>query len=1334
MLPTITVLASVDADAPGSVNNLVTVSGGGDSNISDNVATDVASIAAEGWLFGQQNGTSVSAASLAPQTVSDAVAIAVSRLGGLALRKDGTVVQWVLNNSNSWAPPEGLKDVVAIAAGDTAFFALKSDGNVVAWSTFYQVPVTAGLSNIVSIVSAWNYALALNADGTVVPVSLSTPTETIVPATLANAVQLSAGPSGAFALTADGNVVSWGSRVPPTPANLGRLVRVERVDLDTAAGIRTDGTVVVWDKSGTNELLGVPSGLSRVIALAGDAYVMALRDDGTVRAWGPSSSPQAQWPNVALMAGSLASARAMAATADFYLTILSAPPVKLSVQVTAQRFNVKNYAIDSPKFSIDGISATYFSSIRVAPGGTHTLSTAATQYSTSKLVEWNFSSWSDGGAAMHSITLGASDAAYTLDYKPRVRVVTSAGAGGTISPAGTYYDIGTSVQFQATPLPGYVFSSFQSGYLGTSGNNPARFVVSNPDTLTASFVPQAGVAIRATLQPAGPFVQGQSNAVLVGRVHNEGATAITGATASFTNLTITNLWGSGWSCANGVCSRNDTLPAGQAYPAIQVIASLPSNSTDPVRPVMRVQHSSGASSETAAPFEMSGAGNSVVAWGENSNGQTSIPGGLTNVAAISAGASHMVALRGDGTVSAWGLNDRQQTQVPGGLANIVAIAAGSDHTLALSKTGQVTAWGDQTSGQTTVPGNLTAVIAIAAGARHSLALTSMGAVVAWGANGSGQATVPANVKDAVAIAAGGDHSLAVLRDGTVIAWGSNGANESTVPGGLTDVESVAAGAQFSLALRRNGTIAVWGDSPASIQSGLPTGLTNLRQVAAGASHALALKSDGLLKAWGANDKGQTSVPASLKNAASVAGGAAFSAAVTVVAPLVPVSFSTVQAGLAYTVDGVTYTTPQTFNWTAGSTHTAEVLPIQADSAPGIRYVLQGWSDGGAATQRTFTLWNSDTYAISFKTQYLLTTTASVGGGIQPATGYLDSNYHVQVTAEAAPGYTFTGFTGDLAGSSNPQALVMSAPRAVQAVFSAAPPSVKAVSVSPSSGSGASAAFAASYSASLGYTDLRYVQFLLAAAADGGGQPFCFLHYDVPGDGFWLYGDSGFFVGPVKPGVTSSILQNTLCAINSKVSSVLGSGTTLTLNASAVFKSSATLNVYMRAYTMGQIDTGWVSRGTWTTAPTPLGSMSVQPATGAGTQGIFTLVYPEPQGAAGLATPWSQFLIASAPDGGGQPFCFVHYDHAGNGLWMYSGDVGFFLGPVSPGTASNALDSSACSVDPGQTTVARPPGVVTVNVPVSLKPPMAGTKNLYMRILDPLYRDSGWVKTGTWSIP
>ena len=76
-------------------------------------------------------------------------------------------------------------------------------------------------------------------------------------------------------------------------------------------------------------------------------------------------------------------------------------------------------------------------------------------------------------------------------------------------------------------------------------------------------------------------------------------------------------------------------------------------------------------------------GGTVVAWGFNSDGQTTVPAGLSGVVAIAAGAWHTVALKQDGTVVAWGENDNGQTRVPAGLSGVVAIAAGGAHTVAL---------------------------------------------------------------------------------------------------------------------------------------------------------------------------------------------------------------------------------------------------------------------------------------------------------------------------------------------------------------------------------------------------------------------------------------------------------------------------------------------------------------------------------------------------------------------------------------------------------------------------------------------------------------------------
>ena len=46
----------------------------------------------------------------------------------------------------------------------------------------------------------------------------------------------------------------------------------------------------------------------------------------------------------------------------------------------------------------------------------------------------------------------------------------------------------------------------------------------------------------------------------------------------------------------------------------------------------------------------------VVAWGYNANGESTVPADLTGVAAIAAGGYHSVALKSDGTVVTWGRN------------------------------------------------------------------------------------------------------------------------------------------------------------------------------------------------------------------------------------------------------------------------------------------------------------------------------------------------------------------------------------------------------------------------------------------------------------------------------------------------------------------------------------------------------------------------------------------------------------------------------------------------------------------------------------------------------
>jgi hypothetical protein len=133
---------------------------------------------------------------------------------------------------------------------------------------------------------------------------------------------------------------------------------------------------------------------------------------------------------------------------------------------------------------------------------------------------------------------------------------------------------------------------------------------------------------------------------------------------------------------------------------------------------------------------------------------------LTDVVAIAAGDSHILAMKSDGTVWALGgnwsgqLGDATRTsrttpvQVVG-LDNVIAIEAGRIHSLAIKSDGTVWAWGNNSSGQlgdgSTVRRDapvkvlgLGSATSVSAGDTHSVALISNGQVWTWGDNRSGQ--------------------------------------------------------------------------------------------------------------------------------------------------------------------------------------------------------------------------------------------------------------------------------------------------------------------------------------------------------------------------------------------------------------------------------------------------------------------------------------------------------------------------------------------------------------------------------------------------------------------
>jgi hypothetical protein len=157
--------------------------------------------------------------------------------------------------------------------------------------------------------------------------------------------------------------------------------------------------------------------------------------------------------------------------------------------------------------------------------------------------------------------------------------------------------------------------------------------------------------------------------------------------------------------------------------------------------------------------------------------------------------------------------------------------------------------------------------------------------------------------------------------------------------------------------------------------------------------------------------------------------------------VVSTTIATAPSGLVINVDGSSYTSPKTFDWTASSLHSISTSSPQAGA--GVKYVFSSWSDGGGISHTITVGSGAATYTATFDAFYLLTTSCSpVNGGtisLAPSSvdGYYGSAASVQLTANPATSFVFASWSGSASGTSNPINVSMTAPKSVTANFTPA---------------------------------------------------------------------------------------------------------------------------------------------------------------------------------------------------------------------------------------------------------------------------------------------------------
>jgi alpha-tubulin suppressor-like RCC1 family protein len=266
----------------------------------------------------------------------------------------------------------------------------------------------------------------------------------------------------------------------------------------------------------------------------------------------------------------------------------------------------------------------------------------------------------------------------------------------------------------------------------------------------------------------------------------------------------------------------------------------------------------------------------LFAWGYNSQGQlgdntqtgrsspVNVCNGFSDWCQLAQGkGNHSLAVRSNGTAWAWGFNGQGRlgdgtttnrsspVSVVGGFTDWCQVSAGYSHSLGVRCNGTAWAWGSGAAGRTgldsttnhsspvSIVGGFTDWCQVSAGVTSSAGVRCNGTAWGWGGNDNGR-----------------------LGDETLLSRSS----PVSVVGGFTDWCQISAGLDFALGVRCDGTAWGWGfngcgklgngdtsqrSSPVQI-----LGITNWRQVSAGDNASVGVTTCGLAYAWGQGAQGR----------------------------------------------------------------------------------------------------------------------------------------------------------------------------------------------------------------------------------------------------------------------------------------------------------------------------------------------------------------------------------------------------------------------------------------------------------------------------------------------
>ncbi|NQX71915.1 RCC1 repeat-containing protein, partial [Paenibacillus alba] len=758
---------------------------------------------------------------------------------------------------SNWTTVGWLKTVVEItntsrvSAGTSFSIAVQNDGMMQAWGDGSVGQLGDGLKN--------------------------QETTSVQVLNLSDVASAQAGTSHVVALKKDGTVWTWGyngssqlgdasstNQLLPMQVirGLSDIQMVAAGDSHTVA-LKNDGTVWAWGLNnwgqigiGTIGIEGVPkqvwyiSGVSAVAA--GSLHTLALKSDGTVWAWGSNDSGELgngskQTAYVPTQISGLSGVKQIYAKGSTNFAIKADGTVwAWGSNNVGQLGNGSTVNVPTPvQIGINNVAS-------IAPGGSHTLA-----------VKNDGTVWAWGSNNVGQIGNGS-----IINVSTPVQV---SGLSGITSAAAAMDGHSVVLKNDGTMWSWGLNTYGQLGD-GTVTNRLTAVQVQKNVAPTVNLTWPLGTQV-------SPTVATTSKPTIAWSLSDAANTV-------FTSYQVQVLDASGLSVVDsGIVSQSTTATSGSWV----VTTALASNQTYQVK--MRQKDSATWSNWT------------TVGWLK-----TTVE--ITNTSRVSAGTSFSIAVQNDGMMQAWGdgsvgqlgdgLTNRETTSVQVlNLSDVASAQAGASHVVALKKDGTVWTWGYNGSSQlgdasstnrllpVQVIRGLSDIQMVAAGDNHTVALKNDGTVWAWGLNNCGQIGIGTTgiegapkqvwyISGVSAVAAGSLHTLALKSDGTVWAWGYNGSGElgngskqtAYVPtqiSGLSGVKQIYTKGSTNFAIKADGTVWAWGSnnvgqlgngSTVNVPTPVQIGINNVASIAPGGSHTLAVKNDGTVWAWGSNNVGQ----------------------------------------------------------------------------------------------------------------------------------------------------------------------------------------------------------------------------------------------------------------------------------------------------------------------------------------------------------------------------------------------------------------------------------------------------------------------------------------------